>query len=61
MQWIASIWVPVIYIFEFAQTEQDISDPCGMNLRQAQRNHYNSEAATPENVTSNQFLAIYLM
>ena len=28
MQWIASIWAPVIYIFELAQTEQDISDPC---------------------------------
>ena len=48
MQWIASIWAPVLYIFEFAQTEQDISDPCVMNVRQAQRNHYNSEAATPE-------------
>ena len=58
MQWIASIWVPVIYTFEFAQTEQDISDPCGMNVRQAQQNNYNSEAATPENVTSNEFLAI---
>ena len=58
MQWIASIWAPVIYIFESAQTEQDISDPCVMNVRQAQRNHYNSEAATPEKVTSNKFLAI---
>ena len=47
-----------LYIFEFAQTEQDISDPCVMNVRQAQRNHYNSEAVTPENVTSNKFLAI---
>ena len=27
MQWIASICAPVIYIFEFAQAEQDISDP----------------------------------
>ena len=44
-------WGPVIYIFEFAQTEQDISDPCVMNVRQAQRNHCSSEAATPENVT----------
>ena len=35
MQWIASIWVPVIYIFELAQTEQDISDPRVMNTRQA--------------------------
>ena len=43
---------PVIYIFEFAQTEEDISDRCVMNVRQAQRNHYNSEASTPENVTS---------
>ena len=34
--------------FEFAQTEQDISDPCVMNVRQAQRNNYNSEAATQE-------------
>ena len=58
MQWIASIWVPAVSMFEFAQTEQDISDPCVMNVRQAQWNHYNSEAATPENVTSNQFLAI---
>ena len=58
MQWIASIWAPAIYIFELAKTEQDISDPCVMNARQAQRNHYNSEAATPENVTSNKFLAI---
>ena len=58
MQWIASIWAPVIYISEFTQTEQDISDACVMNVRQAQRNHYNSEAATPENVTSNKFLAI---
>ena len=58
MQWIASIWAPVIYIFEFAQTEQDISDPCIMNVRQAQRNHYNSEAATPENITYIKFLAI---
>ena len=49
---------PVIYIFEFAQTEQDISDSCVMHVRQAQRNYYNSEAATPENVTSNKFLAI---
>ena len=51
MQWIASIRAPVIYIFEFAQAEQDISDPCVMNVRQAQRNHYNSEAATPEVIT----------
>ena len=58
MPWIASIWAPVIYVYEFAQTEQDISDPCVMNVRQAQRNHYNSEAATPENITSNIFLAI---
>ena len=58
MQWIASIWAPVIYIFEFAQTEQDISDPCVMNVRQAQQNHYNSEAATPENGTSNKLQAI---
>ena len=58
MQWIASIWTPVIYIFEFAQTEQDISDPCIMNVRQTQRNHYNSEAVTPEKITSNKFLAI---
>ena len=42
MQWIASIWAPVIYIFEFAQTEQDIFDPCVMNVREAQQNHYNS-------------------
>ena len=48
MQWIASIWAPVIYISEFAQTERDISDACVMNVRQAQRNHYNSEAAAPE-------------
>ena len=61
MQWTASIWVPVIYAFEFAQTEQDISDPCVMDVRQAQRNHYNSKAATPENVTSNKFLAIWTM
>ena len=39
---------PCNLYFEFAQTEQDISDPCGMNVRQAQRNHYNSEAATAE-------------
>ena len=58
MQWIASIWAPVIYNFQSARTEQDISDPCVMNVRQAQWNHYNSEAATPENVTSNKFLAI---
>ena len=58
MQWIASFWAPVIYIFELAQTEQDISDPCVMNVRQPQRSHYNSEAASPENVTSNKFLAI---
>ena len=58
MQWIASIWAPVIYIFELAQTEQDLSDPCIMNVCQAQQSHYNSEAATPENVTSNKFLAI---
>ena len=58
MQWIASIWAAVIYIFELAQTEQDISDSCVMNVRQAQRNHYSSEAATPENIASNQFLAI---
>ena len=50
MQWLASIWAPVIYIFEFA--------PCVMNVRQAQRNRYHSEAATPENVASNKFLAI---
>ena len=49
---------PVIYIFEFAQTEQDISDPCVMHVRQTQRNHDNSEAATPENVTSKKFVAI---
>ena len=64
MQWIApiaSIWAPVIYILEFAQTEQDISDPYVMNVRQARRNHYNSEAATPENVTSKKFLAIQMM
>ena len=61
MQWIASIWAPVIYIFEVSQTEQDISDACVMNVHQAQRSHYNSEAATPENVTSNKFLAIYMM
>ena len=49
MQWITSIWAPAIHIFEFAQTEQDISDPCVViHVRQAQRNHYNSEAATPE-------------
>ena len=48
-------WAPVIYIFELAQTEQDISDPCVMNVRQAQHNHYNSEAAAPEDVTSNKF------
>ena len=58
MQWIASIWAPVIYIFEFAQNEQDISDPCVMNVHQTQRNHYNSEAATPENVTSKKIQAI---
>ena len=58
MQWIASIWAPVISIFELAQTEQDISDPCLMNVRQAQQNHYNSEAATTENVTSNKFLVV---
>ena len=33
MQWIASTWAPVIYIFEFAQTEQDVSDPCVLNVR----------------------------
>ena len=48
MQWIASIRAPVIYIFEFGQTEQDISDPCVINVRQAQLNHCNTEAATPE-------------
>ena len=53
MQWLASIWAPVIYTFEFA--------PYIMNVRQAQRNHYHSEAATPENVTSSKFLAIYMM
>ena len=53
MQWITSIWAPVIYIFELAQTEQNISDPCIMNVRQAQRNHYNPEAATQESVASN--------
>ena len=58
MQWIASIWAPVIYVFEFAQTKQDISDPCVMNVHWTQRNHYNSEAATPENITSNKCLAI---
>ena len=58
MQWIASIWAAVIYIFALAQTERDISDPCVMTVHQAQRNHYNSEAATPENVTSKKFLAI---
>ena len=58
MQWIASIWAPVIHNFELAQTEQDISDPCIMNVHQAQWNHCNSEAATPENVTSTKFLAI---
>ena len=42
MQWIASIWASVIYIFELAQTEQDISRPC------VKRSHYSSEAATPE-------------
>ena len=57
MQWIASIWAPVIYIFEFAQTEQDISDPCVMNVRQAHWNHCISKAATPKNVTSNKFMA----
>ena len=61
MQWVASIWAPVIQIIEIAQTEQDISDPCVMNVRQAQRKHYNSEAATPENVTSNTFPAICMM
>ena len=61
MQWIASIWALVIHIFEFAKTEQDISNPCVMNVRQDQWNHYNSEAATPENVTSNNFLAILMM
>ena len=49
---------PCNLFFELAQTEQDISDPCVMNVRQAQRNHCNSEAATPENGTSNKFLAI---
>ena len=49
-----------LYI-ELAQTEPDIPDPCVMNVRQAQRNHYNSEAATPENATSNKFLAISMM
>ena len=58
MQWIASIGAPVTYIFKFAQTEQDISNHCVMNVHQAQQNHCNSEAATPENVTSNKFLAI---
>ena len=58
MQWIAAIWAPVIYIFEFAQTEQDISDPCVMNVHQTQRNNCTPEAATPENVTSKKFLAI---
>ena len=53
MQWIASFWASVIHILEFAQTEQDISDTCVMSVRQAQRNDYNSEAATPENVISN--------
>ena len=43
------------YISEFEQTEQDISEPCVMNVRQTQQNHYNSEAATPENVASNKF------
>ena len=43
-------WGPCNLYFEFAQTEQDISDPCVMNVRQAHRNHCNSEAATPENV-----------
>ena len=58
MQWIASFWAPVIYIFELAQAEQDISDSWVINVRQAQQNHYASEAATPENITSNKFLAI---
>ena len=61
MQWIASIWAPVICIFEFAHTEQDIANPCIMNVRQAQWNHDNSEAATPEDVTSKKFLAIEMM
>ena len=61
LQWVASIWAPVICIFEIAQTEQDVSDPCVMNVRQAQRNQYNSEAAIPENDTSNKFLAIQMM
>ena len=42
MQWIASVW----------------ANPCVMNVRQSQWNHYSSEAATPENVPSNKFLAI---
>ena len=29
-----------------------------MNMRQAQRNHYNTEAATAENVTAKNILAI---
>ena len=49
---------PCNLYFEFTQTEQDISDPCVLNARQAQQNHYNSEAATPENVTSRKLLAI---
>ena len=48
MQWIASFWAPVIDIFELAQAEQDIYDPWVINVRQAQRHHYNSKAATPE-------------
>ena len=48
MQWIASIWAPCNSYSWVAQTEQDISDPCVMNVRQAQRNRYNSEAAKPD-------------
>ena len=58
MQWIASIWAAAIYVFELAQTEQDISDPSVINVRQPQPNHCDSEAASPENVTSNEFLSI---
>ena len=42
---------PCNLFFEVAQTEQDISNPCVMNVRQAKQNDYNSEAATPENIT----------
>ena len=58
MQWIASIWAPDIYIFEFAQTEQDISNPCIMNVRQPSGTITTLKLQTPENVTSNKLLAI---